>query len=1080
MLLLVLFAGIATAQENLTLYDGNMQHDKVPFFAYWGDMENGTKSQTIYPDTVLTSLVGKKITKITYYNTGGDFNFTQNLIVKVGTTTQHGYLDINDFINNGLITMYQGPVSISNHQMTITFNQPWDYNGGNIVISLHLQQGVCTPSSSYYWVGAESNAYSSVYQYGPNNLSNAVDFFPKTTFTYIDGGTGPDPDIDPDEAPIDDVLYVSASGVVKTHVPAYYIGEDGKVFDFENDALDNHFINWRAVDADGDGKNWIVRYSNGEGHNGSNGMAISYSYDNPNNQALTPDNYLISDRIQITNNNKIMTFFGCAVDEEYPADKFGVGVSTTGEEGSFTMLQTWTMTDGGWHTYSVDLSSYVGQTIYVAIRHYNCTDNFCLAIDDIVFNDGNMQQLVSCSIKNDGTMVTNNLTEDVYLLNADNYQEGSSHNTELVATYMSDLTIERSHTWTFHTPDHFQGSPSGLFVESDGNSVTLSWSLPEMAVPMTVNELYYNFADSTLGGLMLKDANNDGMNWRVYPLQGYSDGSDYLPYSFYSDGFARMCIRSDSWGNFQGTGIDLNPDNYIYTPKVLLTEDSKISFLAAYAYFANTSASPEHIGVAVSSDGVNFTMVKDWWINTQEYMTYHEYTANLSAYAGQEMHVALRHYTNIDDAYFVQVDNIRLSGIETTVTAKAIGAIVYCNGQPIKILNHGEQTYTHNVNRYDSEYCIRIIQNGPMTGRYYALAEPQCVGTAMECIAPSNLTGEVVNGNAVISWERNYFTDFEEAPQGWSILDGDGDGYSFFINDMGGMESEGAQPNTQGNGSIMSASAINTDEGVVDLHPNNFVFMPLLHILQNANVTFYAAGLDPSYPAEKVSVVIANADGSNITELAHWTTTANYTKYTVDLSAYEDETMFVGFRHATEVSQFYLCIDNVTVTNAVIAGTESETLYFNIYRSTDGINYELIGHTNSVVETSFVDNTADAGTYYYQVTAVNSIPGGETCESIPALSTDMTHNYVILDTDGIDEDNSSVKLYPNPTKGQLNISAEGMSRITVTNTLGQTVYESNVNNDSYVINMANFGAGMYLISITTDEGVTVRRVSVAK
>ena len=63
MLFLMLIAGTATAQENLTLYDGNMQHDKVPFFAYWGDMENGTKSQTIYPDTVLTSLVGKKITQ---------------------------------------------------------------------------------------------------------------------------------------------------------------------------------------------------------------------------------------------------------------------------------------------------------------------------------------------------------------------------------------------------------------------------------------------------------------------------------------------------------------------------------------------------------------------------------------------------------------------------------------------------------------------------------------------------------------------------------------------------------------------------------------------------------------------------------------------------------------------------------------------------------------------------------------------------------------------------------------------------------------------------------------------------------
>lgn len=1076
MLFIMLLSATAFAQQDLTLYDGSQQNDKVPFYAYWGNMENGTNSQTIYPDSVLTALVGKKITKITYYNTGGDFSFTQNLILKIGTTNQHGYLDYSDAITTGLITMYQGPVSISNHQMEITLNQPWAYNGGNIVISVYLQQGVCTPSSNYYWVGKTSNAYSSIYQYGPNNISNAVDFFPKTTFTYIDGGTGPG-DIDPDDEPIDDVLYVSASGVVKTHVPAYYIDADGKVFDFENDAEENRFVNWRAVDADGDSKNWIIRDMQGEGHNGSNGFAVSYSYDNATNQALSPDNYLISDRIQINNNNKIMTFFGCAMDEQYPADKFGVGVSTTTDAtSSFTMLQTWTMTAGGWHSYTVDLSNYVGQTIYVAIRHYNCTNNFCLAIDDVVFNDGKMSQLVSCTLKNDGTMVTNNLTDNVYLLNTNGYTEGSSHNTELVATYLSDATIERSHTWTFHTPDHFQGSPSGLFLESDGNSVTLSWALPTMEYPMTVDELYYNFADSTLGDLMLKDANGDGMNWRLYPLQGYSDGSDYLPYSFYNDGFARMCIRSESWVNVQGEGVELRPDNYIYTPKITITENSKISFLAAYAYFGGSADSPEHVGVAVSDDGVNFTMVKDWWIDTHEYMTYHEYVADLSAYAGQQKHVAIRHYTDIDNAYFVQVDNIRISGIEATVTAKAVGAVVYCNGQPIKILNHGEQSFIHNVNRYESNYCIRIIQAGPRTGRYYALAEPQCVGSELECVAPTNLTGEVEGDNAVISWERNYFTDFSEDPQGWSILDGDGDGYSFSIYNIGGMSSPGSQPDTETeNASLMSASAINSGETTVNLHPNNYAFMPLLKILDNAKITFYAAGLDPSYPAEQVGVVISDANASNITELATWTTTANYTKYTVDLSQYAGQNIFVGFHHFTTQSQFYLCIDDVTVTNAVIAGTESELQYFNIYRSTDGQDFVLIGSTDSEFETSFVDNIANASSdfYFYQVTAVNSIPGGETCESAPT-------NVAVIQTDGINEESDGVSIYPNPTKGLLNITANGMKRITVINAIGQAVYETNSHDDNTVIDMSRFGAGMYLLNITTDEGVTVRRVSVVK
>lgn len=197
------------------------------------------------------------------------------------------------------------------------------------------------------------------------------------------------------------------------------------------------------------------------------------------------------------------------------------------------------------------------------------------------------------------------------------------------------------------------------------------------------------------------------------------------------------------------------------------------------------------VGVSTTGEEGSFTMLQNW---TMTAGGWHSYSVDLSNYVGQTIYVAIRHYTDIDNAYFVQVDNIRISGIEATVTAKAVGAVVYCNGQPIKILNHGEQSFIHNVNRYESNYCIRIIQAGPRTGRYYALAEPQCVGSELECVAPTNLTGVVEGDNAVISWERNYFTDFSEDPQGWSILDGDGDGYSFSIYNIGGMSSPGSQP----------------------------------------------------------------------------------------------------------------------------------------------------------------------------------------------------------------------------------------------------------------------------------------------
>jgi hypothetical protein len=39
--------------------------------------------------------------------------------------------------------------------------------------------------------------------------------------------------------------------------------------------------------------------------------------------------------------------------------------------------------NNNWYQYTVDLSDYFGQTGYVAIRHFNCTDIFILNVDDI-------------------------------------------------------------------------------------------------------------------------------------------------------------------------------------------------------------------------------------------------------------------------------------------------------------------------------------------------------------------------------------------------------------------------------------------------------------------------------------------------------------------------------------------------------------------------------------------------------------------------------------------------------------------------------------------------------------------------
>ncbi len=156
----------------------------------------------------------------------------------------------------------------------------------------------------------------------------------------------------------------------------------------------------------------------------------------------------------------------------------------------------------------------------------------------------------------------------------------------------------------------------------------------------------------------------------------------------------------------------------------------------------------------------------------------------------------------------------------------------------------------------------------------------------------------------------------------------------------------------------------------------------------------------------------------------------------------------------------------------------ADIIKYNVYRSTEANgNYVQIGEVAEAGQTlyEYFDTPDVAGMYYYQVTAVYD----DGCESAPALAADdPTHNYVSASVDAIGENSDNVALYPNPTKGNVTIEANGMSRITVVSVLGQVVYDTELNADVYTLNMSQFNAGMYMVRIHTENGVIVKRVTV--
>ena len=86
----------------------------------------------------------------------------------------------------------------------------------------------------------------------------------------------------------------------------------------------------------------------------------------------------------------------------------------------------------------------------------------------------------------------------------------------------------------------------------------------------------------------------------------------------------------------------------------------------------------------------------------------------------------------------------------------------------------------------------------------------------------------------------------------------------------------------------------------------------------------------------------------------------------------------------------------------------------------------------------------------------------------------------VRNTTGVDELANSARIYPNPTSEKVNIECLGMTHVTVFNTLGQMVYNADVDTDKVELNTEAMPAGSYLVRITTVEGSFVKHLTVIK
>ncbi len=148
-----------------------------------------------------------------------------------------------------------------------------------------------------------------------------------------------------------------------------------------------------TVDHDGDGQNWYASMSDSPNSGGA--AAFSNSW---NSVALTPDNWLITPSLYVPGDQVDISFWVKPY-STWVAEKYSVYISTTGTNlpttgtetgGDFTLLATGTLSSEAWVEVNIDVTAAMGdltgENIYIAIRHWDCTDNERIIVDDLFIN----------------------------------------------------------------------------------------------------------------------------------------------------------------------------------------------------------------------------------------------------------------------------------------------------------------------------------------------------------------------------------------------------------------------------------------------------------------------------------------------------------------------------------------------------------------------------------------------------------------------------------------------------------------------------------------------------------------------
>ncbi|MBO4575315.1 MAG: choice-of-anchor J domain-containing protein [Bacteroidales bacterium] len=666
--------------------------------------------------------------------------------------------------------------------------------------------------------------------------------------------------------------------------------------------------------------------------------------------------------------------------------------------------------------------------------------------------------------------------ENNYQINPDILTVGQTYQFGVAVYYTTGLSAYATANFTYIGCEGVEPQVEDLEAtnEMDDLNVLLTWgsgSVPTPPTPPTppTGGWTEGFESGMPTGWTVVDGNNDGWTWcltSAIPTTWTYYAS--LTLDWYRTGTNAIC--SGSYIN--GVGA-LTPNEYLVMGQQTITAGSTLSFWAAAA---DAGYPADHFGVAVSDDGTNWTMVQEWTLtgkdggmnggrasrdgNGAKLGSWHQFTADLSAYAGTK-YLAIRHF-NCNDQYIMVVDDIEFTTADKSIASadncgmsyaapvnrdmwdvlKTFNAAeggqygVVTDGQYIYTSNWGYSSAANNFYKYDMDG--NVIEGFNISG----------CGTLRGMTFDGQYIYGVANSSTVYCVDLNNHTlvstfssaygamrciSYDPQRDGFWVV-GNWSGNLTLIDRTGAIVQVGPEPTSASDVAYWKdADGVehvycfnNGDNGVYDYNITTGV-------LGGQVFNFSAA---PGFQSG------ASAGGCHI---------ANY----------GDKLAFYG-----DVQQSPNLIAIYELGAAQGGGGGSTTIVPNKY--------------NVFFDGEFVGATAEE---YMFVEAPDFLEHDYTVVWIDEnynISCENTITYAAIYDDAVNENGVIKAMYPNPTNGDIHVYAPAMKRVSIINALGQMVYDQAVSCDQMVVDMSQFEAGVYMVNVVTENGSSVKRVTVTK